>query len=73
MHLDLFQRIHVDPASISIVRYTSSRPYVLATNTHEGDLSWLAPPSPGRRRAHRARTPRSAAAPGRPPFRAVLG
>jgi probable phosphomutase (TIGR03848 family) len=44
MHLDLFQRLHVDPASISIVRYTSSRPFVLATNTHAGDLSWLAPP-----------------------------
>jgi probable phosphomutase (TIGR03848 family) len=42
MHLDLFQRIQVDPASVSIVRYTSSRPYVLATNTHEGDLSWMA-------------------------------
>ncbi len=48
MHLDLFQRINVDPASISIVRYTSHRPYVLATNTHAGDLSWLAP-RPGRR------------------------
>jgi probable phosphomutase (TIGR03848 family) len=48
MHLDLFQRIHVDPASISIIRYTSSRPYVLATNTHAGDLSWLVP-KPGRR------------------------
>jgi probable phosphomutase (TIGR03848 family) len=48
MHLDLFQRINVDPASISVIRYTESRPYVLATNTHEGDLSWLAP-KPGRR------------------------
>ena len=44
MHLDLFQRIYVDPASVSIVRYTASRPFVLATNTHDGDLSWLAPP-----------------------------
>ena len=44
MHLDLFQRIYVDPASISIVRYTASRPFVLATNTHDGDLSWLVPP-----------------------------
>jgi probable phosphomutase (TIGR03848 family) len=44
MHLDLFQRINVDPASVSIIRYTDSRPYVLATNTHEGDLSWLNPP-----------------------------
>ena len=44
MHLDLFQRLHVDPASISVVRYTDQRPLVLATNTHAGDLSWLAPP-----------------------------
>jgi probable phosphomutase (TIGR03848 family) len=43
MHLDLFQRIQVDPASISVIRYTEARPYVLASNTHEGDLSWLAP------------------------------
>jgi probable phosphomutase (TIGR03848 family) len=43
MHLDLFQRLHVDPASISIVRYTGTRPYVISTNTHAGDLSWLAP------------------------------
>ena len=42
-HLDLFQRIHVDPASVSIVRYTESRPYVIGTNTHAGDLSWLTP------------------------------
>src|SRR6478609_3987289 len=44
MHLDLFQRLHVDPASVSIIRYTATRPYVLATNTHSGDLSWLTPP-----------------------------
>jgi probable phosphomutase (TIGR03848 family) len=53
MHLDLFQRIHVDPASVSIVRYTGARPYVLASNTHAGDLSWLAPPP---RRGRRKRT-----------------
>ncbi len=52
MHLDLFQRLHVDPASISIVRYTGARPFVLATNTHDGDLSWLVPTAKkGRRRA----------------------
>ena len=52
MHLDLFQRLHVDPASVSIVRYTATRPFVLATNTHDGDLSWLAPPAKkGRRRS----------------------
>ncbi len=48
LHLDLFQRINVDPASISVVRYAADRPYVLATNTHDGDLSWLRkPPPPG--------------------------
>lgn len=41
MHLDLFQRINVGPASISIVRYGASRPSVYATNTDAGDLSWL--------------------------------
>ena len=55
MHLDLFQRLHVDPASISIVRYTASRPFVLATNTHDGDLSWLAPPPKKGRRRRRGR------------------
>ena len=47
MHLDLFQRISVNPASVSIVRYSSARPDVVTTNTDAGDLSWLraAPPS----------------------------
>lgn len=42
MHLDLFQRINVGPASVSIVRYGTDRPSVYATNTDAGDLSWLA-------------------------------
>ena len=41
MHLDLFQRITVGPASVSIVRYGTGRPSVHATNTEAGDLSWL--------------------------------
>lgn len=41
MHLDLFQRIEVGPASVSIVSYGASRPRVWATNTDSGDLSWL--------------------------------
>ena len=41
MHLDMFQRIHVAPASVSIVRYGSTRTDVVATNTDAGDLSWL--------------------------------
>jgi probable phosphomutase (TIGR03848 family) len=42
MHLDLFQRINVGPASVSIVQYTSTRPNVVAVNTDAGDLAWLA-------------------------------
>lgn len=49
MHLDLFQRLHVDPASVSVIRYTEARPFVVATNTSAGDLGWLAP-RPGKRR-----------------------
>ena len=41
MHLDLFQRINVSPASLSIVHYGTNRPSVYATNTEAGDLSWL--------------------------------
>ncbi|MCT9620713.1 MULTISPECIES: histidine phosphatase family protein [unclassified Curtobacterium] len=42
MHLDLFQRIAVGPASVSIVRYGEHRPEVVASNTESGDLTWLA-------------------------------
>jgi probable phosphomutase (TIGR03848 family) len=42
MHLDLFQRIAVGPASVSIVRYGEHRPEVVASNTESGDLGWLA-------------------------------
>ncbi|QCR54963.1 histidine phosphatase [Brachybacterium sp. SGAir0954] len=42
MHLDMFQRLEVGPASVSIVTYGTSRPRVWATSTDSGDLSWLA-------------------------------
>ena len=48
MHLDNFQRIVVDPASVSVVSYTPLRPFVVRYNEH-GDLSGLAP-RPSRRR-----------------------
>ncbi len=41
MHLDLFQRIGVGPASVSIVHLGPAGPRVLATNTDAGDLAWL--------------------------------
>jgi len=43
-HLDQFQRIQVDPASVSVVRYTSRRPFLLRTNDTGGDLASLLPP-----------------------------
>jgi probable phosphomutase (TIGR03848 family) len=55
-HGDIIQRINVDPASVSIVRYTGTRPYVLATNTHAGDLSWLVPPPTKKTRSRRTTT-----------------
>jgi probable phosphomutase (TIGR03848 family) len=42
MHLDNFQRIVVDPGSVSVVSYTPLRPFVVRFNEH-GDLSALAP------------------------------
>ena len=50
MHLDAFQRIVVDPAAVSVVRYTAGRPFVLTMNSHEGDLGHLQPAPKGRRR-----------------------
>lgn len=46
MHLDLFQRLHAGPASVSVVRYGPTRPEVVATNTDAGDLSWLRAAAP---------------------------
>lgn len=45
-HLDHFQRIRVDPASASVVRWTAERPYLLASNTTAGDLAWVATEPP---------------------------
>ena len=50
MHLDLFQRILADPASLSIIRYSPLRPFVVSTNSVAGDLSGLKPPEKKRRR-----------------------
>ena len=46
MHLDMFQRIEVGPASVSVVSYGASRPRVWAVNTDAGDLSWLSKVGP---------------------------
>jgi probable phosphomutase (TIGR03848 family) len=49
-HLDNFQRIVVDPGSISVVHYTETRPFVARVNDLGGDLSGLIPPAPKRKR-----------------------
>ena len=43
VHLDMFQRIVIDPCSLTVVRYTELRPFVLRLND-TGDLSGLLPP-----------------------------
>lgn len=43
MHLDLFQRIAVEPASVTVIRYTPLRSFVLRLNDTGGDLSPFVP------------------------------
>jgi probable phosphomutase (TIGR03848 family) len=50
LHLDQFQRIVVDPASISVITYTDTRPFVVRMNDAGGDVSALMPPPKRRRR-----------------------
>ena len=45
-HLDNFQRIVVDPCSISVVQYTETRPFVVRVNDLGGDVAGLVPPEP---------------------------
>jgi probable phosphomutase (TIGR03848 family) len=50
LHLDLFQRIVIDPCSVTVIRYTATRPFVLRVNDTGagpgGDLAELvAPPA----------------------------
>jgi probable phosphomutase (TIGR03848 family) len=52
LHLDQFQRIVPDPCSLSIIRYTATRPYVVRVNDVAGDLAGFAPPK--RRRSRRS-------------------
>ena len=43
-HLDQFQRIQVEPASVSVVHYTARRPFLVRSNDTGGDLASLLPP-----------------------------
>jgi probable phosphomutase (TIGR03848 family) len=46
MHLDAFQRLMVDPCSVSVVRYTPLRPFAVRINDSGTDLAALIPPPP---------------------------
>lgn len=43
-HLDHLQRVVVGPASLSVVRYTTKRPFVMRVNDTGADLAGLVPP-----------------------------
>jgi probable phosphomutase (TIGR03848 family) len=60
MHLDAFQRIQVDPCSLSVIRYTELRPFVVRMNDRGGPVTDLIPP----KKRSRRRKPSSDAAVG---------
>jgi probable phosphomutase (TIGR03848 family) len=50
LHLDQFQRLVVDPCSLTVVRYTPLRPFLLRLNDTAGDVTGLLPPRRRRQR-----------------------
>ena len=52
LHLDAFQRLVVDPASVTVIRYTATRPFVVRLNDSGSDLTGLMPTK--KRRAKKA-------------------
>jgi probable phosphomutase (TIGR03848 family) len=53
LHLDLFQRIQIDPCSVTVIRYAELRPFVVRLND-VGDLTDLVPPKRKARRRRRS-------------------
>jgi probable phosphomutase (TIGR03848 family) len=54
MHFDQFQRLVVDPSSVSIGTYTPLRPFVVRVNDMGSDLGFLVPRKKRSRRARSA-------------------
>jgi probable phosphomutase (TIGR03848 family) len=50
LHLDNFQRLVVDPGSVTAIRFTETRPFVLRVNDVGGDVAAYQPPPPRKRR-----------------------
>ncbi|GAA2089656.1 histidine phosphatase family protein [Actinomadura alba] len=44
LHLDQFQRIHADPASLTVIRYTELRPFLVRLNDTGGGTEGILPP-----------------------------
>lgn len=51
MHLDQFQRLQVDPCSLSVINYTPQRPFVLRMNDSGCDLDFIKAPKKNARGA----------------------
>jgi probable phosphomutase (TIGR03848 family) len=51
MHLDMFQRITVDPCSLTVIRYTPMRPFLLRLNDTGSAVDDLKPPKRRGRRS----------------------
>jgi probable phosphomutase (TIGR03848 family) len=43
MHLDMYHRVNVDPCSLTVIRYTETRPFVLRVNDLGGTVDDLLP------------------------------
>jgi probable phosphomutase (TIGR03848 family) len=54
MHLDTFQRIVIDPCSVTVITYTALRPFVVRVNDTGTDLATLLAPPKKRSRSRRA-------------------
>ena len=50
LHLDLFQRIQIDPCSLTVIRYTPLRPFLMRMNDTGGTVSSLVRPAGGRQK-----------------------
>ncbi len=50
LHLDQFQRISIDPCSVTVIRYTELRPFVVRVNDTGGGVTDLLPPKKKSRR-----------------------
>ncbi len=51
LHLDQFQRISIDPCSVTVIRYSELRPFVVRVNDTGGGVADLVPPKKKGRRS----------------------